>query len=139
MTSVAVTGCAHLDAPASAVDADGRHWVKLSSDEPLLDELRPYIRDAGCTVLDGAALDVTLLCSEHVISLLQLDDTLVYQCPALDAPACDELMSNLAPPTRWATRRHVPLASRARTRILEDAPLAAHHQQARGQGFSTGW
>jgi hypothetical protein len=97
-----VAACGVLPAPESGISREGDHWVKLSTDENLLDEVSAWAESAGCRVhLHGegpsAAHGVAVDCDRDVVRISQDGDVLRYRCGELHGADCESLMESLAP------------------------------------------
>ncbi len=90
------SACAVHTQPATTIDADGRVWVRLSTADPLLDEVAVHASGAGCRLVgdpsesfDGA---IEVYCGTEKIRIVQNIKWLGFRCSTLAGDECGHLV-----------------------------------------------
>lgn len=87
---------AYADVPAQNVERDGRTWVRLSSDDPLILEMQARASDAGCVSrrqrIETRHAQVELVCDREAVVITQNVNWLGFRCSSLTGSACANLV-----------------------------------------------
>jgi len=98
-----LSGCA--GPPHDAADATGTQWIALSSDDPILPTLTPFVQRAHCRVKGPSSSNLMVVrCQYETITIVQHGNLLGFDCRLNGARACYRLMERFAPPTPWRWR-----------------------------------
>ena len=100
LLSTLTTACVYTTPPAQAVDENGRTWVKLSSDEPLVPDMNRRASQAGCMTskLEHGAqasiheVSLELVCRGEKLIVAQRVNWLGFQCSTLQGAACERMV-----------------------------------------------
>lgn len=100
LLSTLTTACVYTAPPAQAVDDDGRTWVQLSSDDPLVPDMKRRANDAGCTTSrfergpqpTSYQVHLELVCKGEKLTVAQRVNWLGFQCSTLQGAACERMV-----------------------------------------------
>lgn len=113
-------GCGAVQRPR-AVDPEGRTWVRLSDEEPIIASVHEHAAKLRCETVVfelartfaeielvcerechavkrpvGRGVEIEQLCTTEVVSVMQLGDMLGFACSSLRAGPCEHLVQALA-------------------------------------------
>ena len=113
-------GCGGVEHPR-AMDPEGRSWVRLSDEEPIVASLRAHAAKLRCETVAyklartfaeielvcerechsvkrplDRGVGIEQVCSSEVISVMQLGDMLGFACSSLPAEPCERLVQALS-------------------------------------------